>query len=341
MGQGVRRLMVRGFFFGLALVHAAALAGFVLGSWPLVIAADGLDLLALFDAGVGLALALGGGPPGRRAGGGMIAAACCCGALAWVPGFVLSPNPSSQGGDGRAPAVFFKVRILQANVEAMGVKAPALEGLDFDVAVIAEWQLGDAEEWARARGLELVASDPVHGDAALFSRWPALKKGCMADESGHCHAQWALLDTPGGPLRVVSVHTRSPHKGWRARSRDEFLNRLAREVKGWPEGEPVVAAGDFNSTWATRSMREFAAQGIWNGAERRKPTWPTFAARWGAGFRIDHVLGARGAKVMEQRTFDSGYSDHLWSLAAVELPWRGPGQASALAGSVDGTDIRR
>lgn len=344
MRERMRRLCAPLFFYSLALVHGFAVAGFMLGSWPMVIAADGLDLLALFDAGVGLALVLRSRPPTRRLGGALMAVACCCGALAWGPGILFSPDPRWDKASGAqksgVAARVFKTKILQANVEAMGVKAQALEGLNFDVAMIAEWQPGDDQTWAHARGLSLVSFDPKHGDAALFSRWPATEEGCMADATGFCHAQWAVLNTPAGPLRVVAVHTRSPHKGWRARARDEFLEHLASTVQAWPETEPVVAAGDFNSTWATRSMRAFAAHGSWNGAERRNPTWPTFTARWGAGFRIDHVLATRGAQVMDQRTFDSGYSDHLWTLAEVELPWKGPGQDGAHAARKDETDLR-
>lgn len=332
MSKRIRRAVATLFFGGLAATHVAALAGFVLGSWPLGIAADGLYLLALFDGALGLGLLARAGS--RRAGAWALMAGIGCGALTWGPGAALSPDPNwGWRGMFEARAAketgssVFKARVLQANVEALGVRPAAIEGLEFDVAAIAEWQPGDDQSWARERGLELVSFDPARSDVALFSRWPALEQGCMADASGRCQAQWARLDTPGGPIRVASLHTLSPQKGWRSQSRDEFMERFAREVGAWPAGEPALAAGDFNATWATRSMRDFAAQGSWNGGARLRPTWPTFAARWGVGFRIDHVLASRGARVTNHRTFDSGYSDHLWSMADVEITVAAPAGA--------------
>lgn len=290
-------------------VHAAALLGYLVGGFPLGIAAEGLDLLGVLDALILIPLAI-----LRCWGLGKLVALLAPSCL------LLALGPPLFWPASGAPGLARPVRLLQANIMSEGLPASALGGRVFDVAAIAEWRAGDDDSWARSMGLRLAAHAPGRGDAALFSRWPAVASGCILDETGWCQAVWALLDTPQGKLRVISLHTMSPPGALRIALRDRFLVRLEAFIATLPPGEPLVAAGDFNSTWGSPSMRRLGSSVAWNSERQRAPSWPSLSARFGLGFRIDHQLGAKGAVVDSQEVFDSGYSDHLWTSALVHLP---------------------
>lgn len=305
---------IAAFWLLAAIVHLGSAWGYLGGPYPLSIAADGLDMLGVGDLALALLCALLGRARSACAAAGL--ATFCLGLalshpMSWKP----APNPAALPLAASAP-----IRLLQANIMSEGLPSSALAGRSFDVAAIAEWRPGDDEAWAKAMGLRLVAYRAGGGDAAVFSRWPARESGCVEDEDGRCQAVWALLDTPQGPLRAVSLHTLSPPEPWRIAKRDRFLAKLSAFLESLPPGEPLVAAGDFNATWASPSMRGFGSALEWNSDRQRAPSWPSFSSRLGVGFRIDHQLGAKGAVVDSQDVFDSGYSDHLWTSALVHMP---------------------
>jgi hypothetical protein len=332
-------LLLKFLIAGLGLVHAAALIGYVEGSFPLGIAADALDLIACTDA----AVALGAWASRKKnlsdVGFGAALACMSCFILALSPAY-FSDFPDKRAGasidqrldDGSTPSQetkknetpnsrehnVFRATLLQANLQAKGFELRALgeKAKGIDLIALAESRLSDSTEWAKPLGLRMNAFYPEHGDSAIWSRWPEIEKGCLMDRDAHCQAVWALLATEAGPLRVFALHTLSPHLPLRAAARDDFLQRILPEfVKTLPPGEARIAMGDFNATFGSKSMRALINQTGWSSADNRTPTWPTSTAIFGIGFRIDHQLAGGLARIDQQSTINSHYSDHLWSLA--------------------------
>jgi endonuclease/exonuclease/phosphatase family metal-dependent hydrolase len=318
-------LMTRLFWLAFALVHALALAGYVGAAFPINIAGEGVDMLGTLDLCLALLFAI---TRLWRASLGAALLGVSSLAMALAPPMLTmasAPFPALAGSPS-------PIRLLQANIMSNGLPLASLSGHTFDVATIAEWRKDDDDSWARSMGLHLVAFKPGHGDAALFSRWPAIASGCVPDDEGWCQAVWALLDTPAGHVRIISLHTLSPQQAWRVAGRDRFFARLESFIATLPPQEPLIAAGDFNATWGAPSMRHLGSAALWNSETRRAPSWPSFSSKLGLGFRIDHQLAAKGALITQQEIFDSGYSDHLWTSALVHLPHPVPGptaQASA------------
>lgn len=317
------------------LIHAAALIGYVEGSFPLGIAAEALDLIACADMAIAVSAWASRNSALTRLGPICALAGAVCFILALSPAKFPDPRAveaaKARMADETSPTEHapkptevdrIHATLLQANLQAKGVDLRALgtKSKNIDLIALAESRESDSTAWAKPLGLRLNAFYPDFGDAAIWSRWPETDKGCLKDRDGNCQAVWALLATEAGPLRVIALHTRSPHLGWRAAARDDFLERILPEfVAQLPAGEARIATGDFNATFGAKSMRSLIQQTGWSAPENRSPTWPTATARFGIGFRIDHQLASGPARIESQSTVDSKYSDHLWSLAQFEI----------------------
>jgi len=157
---------------------------------------------------------------------------------------------------------------------------------------------------------------------ALLSRYP-LREIQIRDESSE---PWitALVEVPGGSVRLVAVHPEDPTRQVRSIRRDRQLGTFAALAAA--SVEPVVVAGDFNCTVGSPAWRPLAAAGLAPSSGFRPGTWPAgfpighVRINLGlAGIRIDHVL-ARGAVVRAERVFTIPGSDHRGIRADLALP---------------------
>ncbi len=96
---------------------------------------------------------------------------------------------------------------------------------------------------------------------AVLSRWPILDRGGLTFAQNRFNdakgAAWILVDTPSGPLAVVSVHLVSMLGGVIKRAQLAELTALLKRLR---ERAPVLLAGDLNEAESEPLVRSFFAE---------------------------------------------------------------------------------
>lgn len=134
---------------------------------------------------------------------------------------------------------------------------------------------------------------------AIASRWPIIRGTARCNPD--VRTAYMRVETPKGPLWIVSIHQRWPWPSDQPKETEIFLNFL-RDLQG-----DVVVAGDFNMVPWSYTMREYeqaANAALIPGLRGSFPlTWDVF---W---IPIDHILLADGFRgSAEMRGFFG--SDH-------------------------------
>lgn len=149
----------------------------------------------------------------------------------------------------------------------------------------------------------------------LWSRYPLTVNAAVRTDTKH-HTVIADVHAPGGPVRVVVIHTQSPVVHF-----NDWVDDLASlgDIETGP-GVPAVMTGDFNAAWWHPEMRELMRRGGWRDAHQVRghglsSSWPTdqwhAVFRWHPPFvRLDHALVNRGLAVLDTSDFDIPGSDH-------------------------------
>ncbi len=139
---------------------------------------------------------------------------------------------------------------------------------------------------------------------AVLSRHPKIKG------SGFCSTRDGLagmqVQTPLGPIWVVSVHLNWPWPKGQARQVAQLLPHL-QDLSG-----PIVIAGDFNAVAWSQTLHELQNA---SGTKRIGPYLASFhLPRIGLPIGIDHVLTSSGAEQSVVRLGKSGSDHHgLWA----------------------------
>ncbi|HEY8520257.1 MAG TPA: endonuclease/exonuclease/phosphatase family protein [Gammaproteobacteria bacterium] len=191
-----------------------------------------------------------------------------------------------------------------------------------DVLVLTEF----THDWA-ARLAPLEERYPYRveeprGDAwgiALLSRLPLADAG-VVDLEG-MPAVDARVVAPAGTFRLLGVHLRPPTRPQWARQRNRQLATLGRWAAD--AAEPLVVAGDFNSTpYSPHFAAMLEAGGLrTTGAGRGFHfTWPSFLPL--LGIPIDHCAVSGEFTVLEHRRLAPVGSDHYPLLARLALAER-------------------
>ncbi|MET0325497.1 MAG: endonuclease/exonuclease/phosphatase family protein [Ilumatobacteraceae bacterium] len=200
----------------------------------------------------------------------------------------------------------------------------AIARLDPDVVTFSELTPVHAE---RLRASSLATHYPYRielparagSGTGLWSRYPVAEESTSG--TNH-HTVIADVEAPGGPLRVIVVHTQSPivhHAQWEA-----DLERLGALVAGGP----AVMTGDFNASWWHPQMRRLMRRGGWRDAHidtghGLSCSWPNerwhTLFRWHPPFvRIDHALVNDGVAALDVADFDVPGSDHRGLMVTVQ-----------------------
>jgi len=131
----------------------------------------------------------------------------------------------------------------------------------------------------------------------------------------------ATVLTPGGPVRLVDVHTLSPVTKDGLDLWPGQMRALAQEARR--PGPPVLLVGDFNATWGHHPFRRLLAAGLTDAAAARgrpwRGTWPAGRRLLPPALRIDHVLTGRGLVPLSYATGGAGGSDHRSIVADVAI----------------------
>ncbi len=130
----------------------------------------------------------------------------------------------------------------------------------------------------------------------------------------------ARVDVDGRRVVIASVHPASP---WP--SDGEAWSYELRSMADWLDGidEPIVVAGDFNSTVDHRQFREILRRGFVDAASHVgggfRPTWPV-GRRALPVIAIDHVLTRGGPHPVSLTALTIVGTDHRALVVPVQLP---------------------
>jgi len=266
-----------------------------------------------------------------------LTSAACAWLRAW-PGLLLALGVTAHAGHaGLRWQVGVSVelaqdpdlRVLVANVLRSNdtpdrVRAQVLEA-DPDLVVLQEistdWNsvLDDLDDvWPHAY---VVARHDNFGMAVL-SRWPLVdlvEQRLPAEGKNGIPSLWFTVSTPGGSLRVGSVHVYPPVGAWAWGLRADHLAEVAALASD--TALPVLVVGDLNTSMSTGSYRDFVERaGLQNGRAGHGwlGTWPAGAPDW-ARIPLDHVLHGEGVSVGGLEVLPQNGSDHRALLAEVSM----------------------
>jgi len=234
-----------------------------------------------------------------------------------VPRRQADPDPAA------APLRITHSNLLYINRRVAAVP-DVLSRLDADVLTFSELtpthlrRLHDSDLPARyPHRVELAAG--FASGTGLWSRHPLTAH--PIESAGH-HTVVADIDAPGGPVRIIVIHTQSP-----VVHHDEWAADLAELGALRPSG-PAVMTGDFNASWWHPELRAVLRGGGWRDAHQVRGrglscSWPT--EKWHPAFRmhppfvrIDHALVNDGLAVLDAVNFHVPGSDHLGLVVTVQ-----------------------
>jgi endonuclease/exonuclease/phosphatase family metal-dependent hydrolase len=234
-----------------------------------------------------------------------------------VPRRQAAPDPAA------APLRITHSNLLYINRRVSAVPE-VLAALDADVLTFSELtpthlrrlHASDLPERYPHR-VELAA--PYARGTGLWSRYPLTAHPI---ETRGNHTVVADIDVPGGPVRVIVIHTQSPIIRY-----GEWVADLSELATFRPAG-PAVMTGDFNAAWWHPELRAVMRGGDWRDAHQVRGhglscSWPT--EKWHAAFRahppfvrIDHALVNDGLTVIDTGDFHVPGSDHLGLVVTVQ-----------------------
>lgn len=244
--------------------------------------------------------------------GGLLAGAAV--APAW-----LSTPPT---GDAAGPLLrVLALNLLRGNDDVAGaLAAVAAHRPDvlFCSEVTPEW-LQALEPVRRELPFVVERADPGYFGVALFSRLPLRDGSVIPLGFDWAPAVRVVVDTPGGALGVLGVHTPRPGLAERSRQRDEALAAIPTAIAALPGRRLVI--GDCNATPWNHGFRSLLAQtGLHDaGGTSWLPTWPSALPSW-LRVPIDHVLVGDGIGVVSTAVGPVFGSDHLPVFAELRLP---------------------
>jgi endonuclease/exonuclease/phosphatase (EEP) superfamily protein YafD len=247
---------------------------------------------------------------------GWTSASAAIGCILILPHYQAPPSSTTTVGD--VP----DLRVAQMNVFQMNLKhADVLRcALNADADVLSVQEVDAAWAEALRSGLEqhypfmhLVPQGNCYG-MALFSKHPFTEVHTrMVSEVPYIDA---LLCTPDGPLRVLSVHATSPITHDHFRRRDAVLRSVASRIAA--QHVPTVMIGDLNTVHWDGAYKRFRAQsGLRPVNTPGMRTWPHLGPL--ALIPLDHVLVSPGMGASDVRHFTIPGSDHRGILASIHL----------------------
>jgi endonuclease/exonuclease/phosphatase (EEP) superfamily protein YafD len=268
-----------------------------------------------------LPVAVGAAATGRRALA-LAAAAVGTAGLALAAPMVI-PRRQPAADPDAAPLRITHANLLYVN-RRVGAVSDVLGRLDADVVTFSELTPTHVRR-LHATGLSAsyphqieLAADRASG-AGLWSKWPL-----TATEHTSTSHRTIVADVhaPGGPVRVIVIHTVSPMHGHHRWAQD--LDALADVATPGP----AVMTGDFNASWWHPELRRLMRPGGWRDAHQAvgrglSCSWPT--SQWNPLFkvhppfvRLDHALVNGGLRVLDASGFDVAGSDHLGVVVTVQ-----------------------
>lgn len=236
---------------------------------------------------------------------------------------LVIPRSQREADPDAAPLRITHTNLLYINRRVAAVP-DVLRRLDADVLTFSELTPTHARRLHATslpseypHQIELAASGA--SGTGLWSRYPLTTRPGTSTKH---HTVVVDVHAPGGPVRVIVIHTESPfthHGDWQA----DFERLAELPVEG-----PAVMTGDFNASWWHPELRQLMRAGGWRDAHQivgrgLSCSWPTDqwhpAFRWHPPFvRIDHALVNDGLRVLDAGGFDVPGSDHRGIVITVQ-----------------------
>lgn len=239
--------------------------------------------------------------------------------LLWVLPVLL---PSEAAAPART------LRIAYANVNAWIEPTPDavkwFESTDADVVALIEcsqaWvdalravTRADSCIWPNA--VVRIDDEPIAG-VAVLSRHPLRDVEAIISPEGRFPMIDAVVQAPGGPVRIMVAHPVPPVGVEALQMRDAEILWLAQRVAS--SALPTAVIADFNDTPFGHALREFAARSGMRSAASATglvTTWPARVAGvpWPAPLRIaiDHCFASRDIGIASLSAGPEIGSDHL------------------------------
>jgi endonuclease/exonuclease/phosphatase family metal-dependent hydrolase len=205
----------------------------------------------------------------------------------------------------------------------------AIAEADADVVCLQE----TTPEWERAVRQGLGKAYPyirfhderAAGGMALLSKWELEGLTFRRTEAGWFPACIATVNTPAGPVRVVSVHLRPPVSDGGSFVSGHFTapaiheKEIALFCQALDRNLPTLVVGDFNEEEDGRAV-DYLARGACNNWRMTsalplfapdRPTW-----RWPTTLhtferRLDHIIFDGRLEPLSVEVLDAGRSDHF------------------------------
>lgn len=257
-------------------------------------------------------------------------------ATRWRPGLFwaaavllgLTAFVRPYGDDAPAPhgEPLARLRVLTANLEFGRATDGLLATLRRESPDLVAVQECDPERCAAALDspavraaypFRLLAGHGASEGSAVLSRFPLRTDGAVAGELAMPRAS---VTVQGHRLRFQVAHPMPPLPASLTTWRTE-LGRL-RDLAATRGPEPLVIAGDFNSSQDHAAFRAVLDTGLHDSAERtgspRTPTWPARTTPV-LGAQIDHVLVSGTLRPRAARFLDLPGTDHRALAVDLEL----------------------
>jgi endonuclease/exonuclease/phosphatase (EEP) superfamily protein YafD len=237
-------------------------------------------------------------------------------AAAVVPGWLADHGPAEHGTSLRVLTMnlLYDNKQVAAALEEVSRAAP-------DVVFCAEftpaWQDGLSAGLTAFPHRSLHADPGCHG-VGLFSKLPL--RDCEVVPLGFdwAPALRAVVETAGGPVGLLGVHTPRPGSPRRCEQRNKALAALPAVVATLPSQHIVL--GDFNATPWNPSFREMldATKLVPLSDCDFHPTWPSDLP-WPLRIPIDHVLASDGVGLEHAEVGNTIGSDHMPLFAVLRV----------------------
>lgn len=326
------RAAVVGFGLLVAAGSVAAIAGVLGLFWPPLDVFNHVQLVLLPLTLIGL---LGGLAAVRRQPArGIVVSLAATGFLASVtvtmPEFVAALTAPTPGDPGRPTIRLMSFNIYANNRDLSRVIEP-ITTADPDILVMQEYWYEFRPRLEGPLGERYPYSVHCQGDRrafiALFSRLPftiAPGHACVDDISRGgrvARISVTMTDAEGRPFTIMTTHLDWPLPPARQMLQFAQLSQAVAAVT-----EPLIFAGDLNSTPFSGSLRAFVEQNALVRHTKLMPTWPAEYLGTGAidvprFLPLDHVLSRGEVEVARVRLGSSpGGSDHLPVIVDFWLP---------------------
>ena len=219
-----------------------------------------------------------------------------------TPVRVTTINAYWANWDGAALAAY----VARTDPDILVIQEADRRWHDTLLAIGARYSHAVPEDWREAR------------DVIVFSRFPILGGERRFPEGQGFHYQTADLDVDGRTVTLIGVHPPLPYGPAFTDMRNRYFAAIA-DLAGRSE-DPVIVAGDFNSTvWSPHFADLTRDAGLRNAADGRGwyPTWPSWLPV--GGIPIDHVLVSDAFSVHAVTRGPNVGSDHYPVTADLSL----------------------